>query len=207
MTSGRSGKPETVASRATGGKVRTRKCAWCREPFTPERVTQVVCCEGCALRHAARERAKVERIADRARLDELKPLRKILSEAQAVFNAWIRERDKAQPCISCGRFHTGAHDAGHYLSGNARPDLRFDEANVHRQCVPCNHNLSGNLVAYRQGLIVRIGAAEVLRLEAPGPAKKWTRDELAAIKTEYSAKRRALSKSHTEESSVSTTQT
>jgi hypothetical protein len=145
------------------------------------------------MKRAAEERTRLERASDRERAEKLKPIRKLLSEAQAHFNAYIRERDKRLPCVSCGRFHKGAHDAGHYVSAAANPHLRFDEANVHKQCVPCNDHLSGSLIAYRRNLIERIGEAEVRRLETtPSTPRKWTRDELARIKTDYSAKRRAL---------------
>jgi hypothetical protein len=179
------------------------KCRHCRNPFTRERASQVACGADCALALAAKERVKLERAAareertaDRAKAEALKPIRKLLSEAQAHFNAYIRERDKDLPCVSCGRKHKGAHDAGHYVSAAANPHLRFDEANVHKQCVPCNDHLSGNLIAYRRNLIERIGEQEVRRLEtaSAGP-RKWTREELAQIKVTYSEKRRALVKS------------
>jgi hypothetical protein len=146
---------------------------------------------------AVSDRAKHERIADRAKAQELKPLRQLLGEAQGAFNAFIRERDSSLPCISCGRFHEGQWHAGHYLSTSARPALRFDESNVHRQCQPCNAHLSGNLAAYRLALVHRIGAGELSRLENTTAPRKWTREELTAIKTIYSAKRRALLKSAT----------
>jgi hypothetical protein len=168
-----------------------KSCRVCGKDFEQVRPLQFAFSSKCALRYVQTQKA-AGRKADRARYEALKPLRQLLKEAQAVFNAYIRERDRDRPCISCGRMHQGAWDAGHYLSTGARSELRFDEANVHRQCVPCNQHLSGNAIAYRRGLIERIGLAEVERLEGPAPVRKWTRDDLAEIKRTYSAKRRAL---------------
>ena len=47
---------------------------------------------------------------------KLKSRSEWLKEAQAVFNKFIRLRDKDQPCISCGRYHQGQYHAGHYRS-------------------------------------------------------------------------------------------
>jgi len=38
---------------------------------------------------------------DRERKMEVKPLSYWMKRAQAAFNAWVRERDAGQPCISC----------------------------------------------------------------------------------------------------------
>jgi hypothetical protein len=76
-------------------------------------------------------------------------------------------------------------NAGHYLSTAARPELRFHEHNVWRQCEQCNTYLSGNLIPYRANLIQRIGLPAVEALEGPHPAAKWTIDDLKAIKADY----------------------
>lgn len=169
-----------------------KPCRHCGKPFAPRLPLQVVCSLRCA-KGIAVARRKDSKAQDRAKREELKPLRKLLNEAQRTFNAYIRERDRSLPCISCGRMHKGAWDAGHYFTTRARPDLRFDESNVHRQCVPCNQFLSGNVTAYRVRLIRRVGMSEVERLEGPPTrAAKYTREEVAAIKRIYSAKCREM---------------
>jgi Bacteriophage Lambda NinG protein len=45
---------------------------------------------------------------------------------------------------------------------------------------------------YRAELIRRIGLHEVERLEGPHETRKWTIEELKAIKAEYRAKAKAL---------------
>ena len=136
----------------------------------------------------ARAAAKVERASIKARKEAIKSKADWAREAQTAFNAWIRARDEGLPCISCGRHHQGQWHAGHYLSTGARPELRFTESNVHRQCAPCNTHLSGNAVLYRIGLINRIGSDAVEWLEGPHELPKWTADDYRAIRDTYRKK-------------------
>ena len=110
-----------------------------------------------------------------------------MAEAQSAFNAFIRERDKRQPCISCGTMNPGIqYAAGHYKSVGGHPELRFEPLNVHRQCnANCNMHKSGNLVEYRKGLIERIGIKSVEWLEGPHDPKHYTIDDLKCIKRQY----------------------
>jgi hypothetical protein len=111
---------------------------------------------------------------------------KLLQKAQRVFNAFIRERDKYQKCISCGAPIT---EAGHYFSAGHHSSLRFNEMNVNGQCTRCNCFLSGNLINYRRGLIKKYGEEKVLMLENSADlrrARKWSRFELEEIIKMYS---------------------
>jgi len=143
---------------------------------------------------AARMAAKVERASIKARKEAIKSRADWAREAQTAFNAFIRARDDGLPCISCGRHHQGQWHAGHYLSTGARPELRYTESNVHRQCAPCNTHLSGNAVLYRIGLIERIGLQAVEWLEGPHELPKWTADDYKAIRETYRAKLKELKK-------------
>jgi hypothetical protein len=169
-------------------KPRTRKCAECRKTFTPRTHMHVCCSLECALDQNDKRKAKADRADTRKRLAALKSRASHLKDAQAAFNKFIRARDAALPCVSCGRFHTGAWDAGHYRSVGAMPALRFVEINVHRQCVPCNQHKSGNVIEYRIGLVKRIGVLSVEWLEQDHPAKKYTILEAQAIKATYKQK-------------------
>jgi hypothetical protein len=193
-----------VASSVTGASkpLRARKCLSCRTRFVPILPKQVVCSEGCAIQHARAERAKQERANDRKRLDAMKPMRKVMQEAQASFNAYILARDAKQGCICCGKpfeeqRHGGSVDAGHFLSRAEAPQLRFDESNVFAQRKNCNRPGGATRAAFRAGVIERVGLEEVLRLERTPAGKTWTREELLAIKATYSAKRRELVKGAT----------
>lgn len=184
-------------------QIKPKKCKapGCGKPFKPTMTTQKVCSVACA--KAIAKDPKLQKIAAKAitrqkrqelqeRREKLKSRADYVREAQAVFNRWVRLRDEAQPCISCGRHHQGKYDAGHYRTTAACPELRFDPLNVHKQCSPCNTQLSGNIVAYRLGLIRRIGEESVDWLEGPHEAKRYTIDDLKAIKAEYQAKIKAL---------------
>lgn len=171
---------------------RTRRCKVCKEQFAPLRSLQVACSVECAQKFAANEREKADYRKDVIRRLALKSRADWLREAQAEFNAYIRLRDADLPCVSCGRFHDGQWHAGHYLSVGARPELRFNADNVHKQCQPCNTHLSGNAIAFRIGLIGRIGQAQVEALEGQHPPMKYTIDDAKRIKAEYRAKRKTL---------------
>lgn len=180
-----------------------KRCKVCRQPFEPRPQRALVCSEDCAGAFAVSKRLKEERRAEKAaqalerkdtkaRKERLKSRSELAREAQQAFNQWVRLRDADKPCISCGRHHEGQYHAGHYLSVGARPELRYEPFNVWKQCSPCNTHLSGNAVLFRQALVREIGLERVEWLEGPHPAKKYTADELRAIKTEYAAKAREL---------------
>lgn len=172
--------------------IKPKRCAACRNDFFPSRPMQKACGIECAQAIAKKKREKIERADLKAAKERIKPRGQWLKEAQAAFNAFIRGRDADQPCISCNRHHEGQWHAGHYLSTGARPELRFDESNVHKQCQPCNTHLSGNLILYRVWLIKKIGYEAVSRLEGPHAANHYTIDDLRAIKARYVAKLKEL---------------
>lgn len=185
-----------------------KKCrvATCRASFVPSRMGQAVCSPACAMidapRHEPKARkalADIERKDIKVRKEKLKTRADHLREAQAAVNEYVRMRDAHLPCISCDStpndndLMTGSRwDAGHYRSVGACPELRFEPLNIHRQCVKCNRNLSGNAVEYRIRLVQRIGAERVAWLEALHPPCKYTVEEIKAIKAKYRAKTREL---------------
>lgn len=174
-------------------------CKVCKQLFTPVKMGQKVCCGECAIALAVSDRGKAEKVArvkekraDAVKRDKLKSRSEWAREAQTAFNSFIRARDADLPCISCGRHHQGQYHAGHYLSVGARPELRYIESNVHKQCSPCNTHLSGNAVLYRIALINKIGVSGVDWLEGPHEPKRYTIDDLKQIKREYTAKAKEL---------------
>lgn len=169
-----------------------RRCKICREWFHPKFPNEWWCSPehgaeyGLLLREKERlkkeqqrkKEAQQERRHHQIRKLEVKPLSYFHSKAQLAFNTYIRTRDAEQPCISCGRHHEGKYDAGHYRTRGASPSTRYDETNCHKQCVPCNQHLSGNIENYTPNLIEKIGQEAFDILMGPHPAKKWTREEL-----------------------------
>ena len=187
-------------------ELKQRKCKACKTPFTPARSTQTACGIDCAMQLAHEKKVKVaecDRLntvrKDRVRKERLKTRRDWEKEAQAAFNAFIRARDKDMPCICCGLPLSvgdvgGAYDCGHYRSVGSAPHLRFNEDNAHAQRKQCNRWGAGRAVDYRLGLIERIGLARVEALEADQSPRKYTADELRAIRDLYRAKLRELVK-------------
>jgi hypothetical protein len=180
----------------------------CGISFPPQRLGQAVCSPKCGLAikdvnqtKARKSLAQVERREIKVRKEKLKSRADHLREAQAAVNEYVRLRDAHLPCISCdftpndNDLMTGSRwDAGHYRSVGACPELRFEPLNIHRQCVKCNRNLSGNAVEYRIRLVQRIGAEKVVWLEGLHPACKYTVEEIKAIKAKYRAMTRELKK-------------
>lgn len=173
-------------------------CEGCNKPYVRRSTFDRACGVKCSIRVVKADK-RAEKASDKAKREAMKPRSKWLKEAQAAFNAFIRARDQHQPCICCGRWSAGESrggewDAGHYRSTGSAPELRFDEANCHRQLKQCNRYGAGRAVDYRIGLIQRIGLAEVERLEGPQKAQKWSIDDLKDMKAEYRAKLKAITR-------------
>ena len=180
-------------------KPKTCRNAACSIKFIPQRLGQAVCSPACALatkdvnqQKARKSLAQVERREIKARKEKLKSRADHIKDTQIAFNAWVRARDAELPCVSCGRHHQGKYDAGHYRTVGGNPALRFEPLNCHRQCSPCNSQLSGNIVKYRIELVKRIGIERVDWLEGPHEPKKYTVEQLKAMTAEYRAKTREL---------------
>lgn len=171
----------------------------CCESFVPFRTGQNVCSPRCGLAMKAVNQEKARKaLADvgrkelRAAKERVKPKGQYMREAQVAINAWVRLRDAALPCVSCGRHHDGQYHAGHYRTVGSNPALRFEPLNIHKQCAPCNNHKSGDIVNYRIELVKRIGAELVEWLEGPHEPKRYTIEDLKAITAEYRAKTREL---------------
>ncbi|MDE9484074.1 recombination protein NinG [Xenorhabdus bovienii] len=134
---------------------------------------------------AARDKLKARKLA-------VKPHSYWIQQAQRAVNAYIRERDRNLPCVSCGTYTSSQWDAGHYRTTIAASQLRFDERNIHRQCIVCNQHKSGNIVPYRVELIRRIGLEPVEAIESNHDRHRWTIEECKAIRDEYRQKLREL---------------
>lgn len=187
-------------------EAKAKKCKnpACGVSFKPSFSTaQKVCSWACGLaikdvnqEKARKSLAQIERKEIKARKEKLKSRADHMRETQVVFNEWVRLRDAALPCVSCGRHHEGQYHAGHYRTVGATPELRFEPLNVWKQCAPCNTHLSGNLVNYRLSLLQLIGAEQVEWLEGPHEPCKHTIEEIKTIKANYRAKSRELKKEH-----------
>lgn len=92
-----------------------------------------------------------------------KPLNysKLRKKAETVFHAWIRERDKDKPCITCP---TGKPEqAGHWFHNTCD----FEEWNLAGQCVSDNYFRGGAGEIYTLRMVEKYGLEQV---------QKWTQE-------------------------------
>lgn len=135
------------------GKI--KKCKVCKTEYRQFRSMDKVCSLDCAVALAKQqtqaEADKAIRKDTQRRKEKIKTKSDWAREAQKEFNAYIRERDKGKPCISCGKPDDGTHQrhASHYRSVGACSALRFNTLNVWASCAQCNATKSGNLIEYR----------------------------------------------------------
>lgn len=179
-----------------------KRCAnrACRAPCLPDARVPFKdwCSDDCAvvlgLERAAKRKAKEQR-ADRAetkkKLEQHKPLEYWLKKTEVACNAYIRARDP-NICISCGVTDSSAWQAGHYISVGANGTLRFNEDNIHKQCIHCNMHKASNALEYRPRLIAKIGLERVEWLESWHSPVKMTREAAQELEAYYKAKLRAL---------------
>lgn len=131
-----------------------KKCKQCGSLFTPYYSTiQATCSVECAVKFNTKKEVD-KRV--RQMKAELRTHSDYVQILQKVFNEYIRLRDKDKPCISCGKPLIGKYDAGHFIPAT-KQSLRFNEDNVHGQCVYCNQHLHGNITKYSYNLPKRIG--------------------------------------------------
>lgn len=185
---------------ATARAIPKRKCKVCGTTYTPFGIASW-CSPDCGTDLALRKLAKLkeqEAAADRAltrqqKLD-LKPLHYWAKRAEKQFNRFIRLRDAGDPCISCGTYDSPVWHAGHMYTVRARPDIRFNEDNVHLQCPDCNTYNGGLVGEYKKRVVTKIGQAAMDALVYVNPAFKKTREHYQAVEAEYKAKADQLEK-------------
>jgi len=174
-----------------------RKCKHCKKVFEPTyNTTQQTCTIPCAI---AWGKLKTQQKADKAHREKKREFKKNDKQAQRdaadrAFNAFIRYRDRNDPCISCDRpaNWAGQWAAGHYHTKGARSDLRYNENNVHKQCNRyCNSGKSGNIEAYRPRLIAKIGIDKINEL-AEVKRARYLAEDYRAIAKEYRDKLKHL---------------
>ena len=171
-----------------------KKCRQCKVMFEPTMSSLQICCTpDCAFKWAKTIKGseyvvKAKRAETRQQKQALQTKPQWTKEAQKSFNAYIRQRDWDQPCISCdtpANDKSNYWDSGHYKSVGSAVELRWEPSNAHKQCKHCNRDLSGNIVEFRIRLIKRIGQKMVDWLEGPHEMPKFTIDDIKEIKKKY----------------------
>jgi hypothetical protein len=172
------------------------RCKNCKDKFEPIRFNHKYCLKDECVRAFVAEAKEKQWKQTKTRMKaNLETVQDIVKAAQMVFNKYIRERDKNELCISCGKKINGVKHASHYLSAGGHSAVRYNEDNVWVSCYKCNVMLSGNQIEYRKRLIQKIGVERVEWLENNGNiVKKWTKEELKLLITEYKKKTKQLEK-------------
>lgn len=105
-------------------------------------------------RQLERTKSKKQKKKTVIRISDLK------KQVQRVFNKWIRERDKDEPCLACKR-QSDKMDASHFIAQGSSGYLRYHPNNVNNTCYSCNRFKGGNLLEYRENLIHKISEDKV----------------------------------------------
>ena len=177
--------------------VKLKACRQCKTIFTPLRPLQFVCSPICALQigrdktvKKALKAAAADRKVTAQKLYAMQTKPQLVKKAQTAFNGFIRARDAGKPCISCSVLLTlggvgGGFDCGHYRSVGSAVHMRFVQDNAHGQCKQCNRHLAGNHVAYRAGLIERIGIDRVEQIERDQTLRRYSHENLREVARIY----------------------
>lgn len=130
---------------------------------------------------------------------ERKGLPHLLTNTKNAVHAYVKERDKDKPCISCGTPWSSNFHAGHFYKAELYSSLRFNFLNINSQCQQCNTRLEGNLNAYAINLPLRIGPENFKELERISVLDKhekfkWEREVLIEIRKLAQKKLKILGK-------------
>jgi len=164
----------------------------------PHTSLQVVCGIKCSIEYSNTKTK--EKALKKARKEKKEGLENLMTNSQwkqklqTYFNTFIRLRDLKKGCVSCETsLENRKFDAGHYYSCGSYPELRFNEDNVHGQCVTCNQHKHGNLIEYTKRLPLRIGEVKFHSLEVKAHIKqKYSIPELKDLIEHYKQKIKIL---------------
>lgn len=114
-------------------------------------------------------------------------LKKAHSTTKTVVHAYVRERDKGKPCISCKNDWKPNFQAGHGYAAGSFETLKYNLNNIHGQCEQCNLRKEGDFFNYSLNLPERIGVEnynELVRLAGIDKqfSKVWNVENLKQIR-------------------------
>lgn len=122
--------------------------------------------------------------------------KKLEKRLDKAFSKYIRARDTRQgwgKCCSCGSIKAyGELDAGHFINRKWRA-VRWDEKNVHVQCIACNRFGEGDAAGYALFMFDKYGhdAVDYLRALSRETAK-FTDSEGELMLADYRKKLKDL---------------
>lgn len=172
--------------------------------FKPFKFAQPVCfdCAFIVARRKAEAKANRDTITlqrekkAKHRSDKLKVRRADrLDRLQKLVNRYVvHVRDKDKPCYTCGTTNKNIkYDAGHFFTRKARPDIRFELLNIHKQCsVNCNNHGSGMRNEYEKHFIEDYGIDALDELKRRRPMLKVQFPDAESIESEIKKWRKIL---------------
>lgn len=118
---------------------------------------------------------------------ERSALKQAHSTTKTIVHAYVRERDKGKPCISCGNDWKPNFQAGHGYAAGSFETLKYNLHNINGQCEQCNLRKEGDFFNYSLNLPDRIGIEnynELVRLAGIDKqrSKVWNVDNLKEIR-------------------------
>lgn len=118
---------------------------------------------------------------------ERSALKQAHATTKTIVHAYVRERDKGKPCISCGNDWKPNFQAGHGYAAGSFETLRYNLHNINGQCEQCNLRKEGDFFNYSLNLPDRIGVEnynELVRLAGIDKqfSKVWDVDKLKEIR-------------------------
>jgi hypothetical protein len=182
-------------------KQKVKQCAICGDKFHPYKSTQRVCSMQCAIQHA-NQKSKEDAIKQARKEkkqwheDAMTPS-EWKQKLQRTFNKFIRIRDLNKGCVSCERSLVGIkYDAGHFYASTYE-GIRFNEWNVHGQCVHCNRHKGSNAHEYRHRITNRITPEQLQWLDDHRHDElKLTVPEIKQLIDTYKQKIKELKNAH-----------
>jgi hypothetical protein len=114
-------------------------------------------------------------------------LQKAHNITKTIVHAYVRERDKGKPCISCKNPWKPNFQAGHGYAAGSFETLRYNLHNINGQCEQCNLRNEGDFFNYSLNLPDRIGIEnynELVRLAGIDKqfSKVWDLEKLKEIR-------------------------
>jgi hypothetical protein len=177
---------------------RLPKCKHHKEKFVPKYPFQKFCLSDEQCIKAFNEWVKEEKEKKKAKANkdfetaeikdkEEKKLKASLINTKTQVHAYVRNRDKGKPCISCGTNWNQDFQCGHHYKSETFLTLRFNLDNLHGQCRRCNLHLEGAFDNYALNLPNRIGIERYNKLVELASIDKqfekvWNVDNLKEVR-------------------------
>lgn len=180
-------------------KLKPKRCKVCNEVFTPNKPLVPVCGYKCAIEYNKLVKSKQKKEFEKVEVlhNEEKKLKASLLNTKMQVHAYVRERDKGKPCISCGVAWRDNFEAGHHYSANSFLTLKFNLDNIHGQCKFCNNFKEGNFDNYALNLPFRIGIKKYNDLQSLAAidkqfSKVWNLENLKEIRNKIKLLKNSL---------------